>query len=254
MISMQFVYIIRFCKEVKTNNEQGKCWPGMELLNLWLVGSTLGLLVMNLYRKKNRFNTWPEKELINFCTNFYMLLLPRLSCHLFLLATSKISFCLILMSFFFDLRTRHSINGLQRNVDFHHDPLPEFFAENSHGSNCLYRHGCLQVDSLIHFFSTHLLMGRVVVLRTGSGLVWFPMHIWRIFTLSIMEPRASREVGIVQAWEKGNAMWTALQYIYINGRHAVKGVVQLYADIALGFMCGCSRWMVPAPIVPPCLI
>lgn len=50
-------------------------------------------------------------------------------------------------------------------------------------------------------FSTHLLMGRVVVLRTGSGLVWFPMHIWRIFTLSIMEPRASREVGIVQAWD-----------------------------------------------------
>jgi len=40
--------------------------------------------------------------------------------------------------------------------------------------------------------------GMWIFTTTGSGLVWFPMHIWRIFTLSIMEPRASREVGIVQ--------------------------------------------------------
>jgi hypothetical protein len=35
-------------------------------------------------------------------------------------------------------------------------------------------------------------------LRTGSGLLWFPMHIWRVFTLGIMEPRAQRQVAIVQ--------------------------------------------------------
>ena len=89
-------------------------------------------------------------------------------------------------------------------------------------------------------------MGRVVVLRTGSGLVWFPMHIWRIFTLSIMEPRASREVGIVQAGDplpkgKCDVDCIAIYLYYIKGRHAVNGVVQLYGDIALGFMCGCSR-------------
>ena len=35
-------------------------------------------------------------------------------------------------------------------------------------------------------------------LRTGSGLIWFPIHIWRVFTLGIMEPRAARQVAIVQ--------------------------------------------------------
>ena len=129
-------------------------------------------------------------------------------------------------------------------MDFHHDPLPEFFAANSHGSNCLYQHGCLQVDSLIHFFRPTCLWVRL--LFSGLEVAWFGFQC--TFGESSHYPSwshehqgklASSRHGIL--CQKGNAMWTALQYIYIKGRHAVNGVVQLYGDIALGFMCGCSR-------------
>lgn len=40
--------------------------------------------------------------------------------------------------------------------------------------------------------------GMWIYTTTGSGLLWFPMHIWRVFTLGIMEPRAQRQVAIVQ--------------------------------------------------------
>lgn len=202
MISIQFVYIMRFCKEVKTNNEQGKCWPGMELLNLWLVGSTLGLLVMNLYRNKTQVQYLTKERVQKTVAQiFYMLLLPRLSCQLFLWATFKISFCLILM-----LRTRHSINGLQRNVDFHHDPWPEF-SENSHGSNCLYQHRCLQVDSLIQNFFDPPAYG------SGCSQDWKWLGLVSNAHLENLHTIHHGATSIKGSWHRPgrdrNAMWTA---------------------------------------------
>lgn len=40
--------------------------------------------------------------------------------------------------------------------------------------------------------------GSWVFTTTGSGLIWFPMRSWKIFTLGIMEPRAVRGMALVR--------------------------------------------------------
>ncbi len=174
MISMQFVYIMRFCKEVNAQRtaREARFSPGMELLNLWLVGSTLGHLVMNL-PKKPTFNTWTSRKNWWICTATCCA--PRLS-YLFL--------CNIL----FRLLVVLSIWGL----DTQSMESTGMWIFTTTFARIVCRHSknprCFPLPAWVSS-----------VLRTGSGLVWFPMHIWRLFTLSIMEPRAAREVGIVQA-------------------------------------------------------
>ena len=199
MISMQFVYIMRFCKEVNEQRtaREKRFSPGMELLNLWLVGSTLGHLVMNWWICTATCCA-SRLSYLFLCNNFY-------------------SGCLL--SYRSEDWTLNQWNP--QECGFSRRPSPELFADIPRIHD---------VSPYLHGFPVF----------SGLEVAWFGFRC--TFGDSSHYPSWSHEQqGKLASSRQG---YQGKAWLY-------NGVVQLYGDIALGYICvGCSHWMVPDVCLP----